>query len=564
MSDINYIPQVDYTSRDYTAIKADLLALIPSFVPEWTTRDSSDFGIALIELFSYMGDILNYYIDRSANEGFIGTASQRDSVLQIARMLGYTATAATPSTVTLTFYNSTGSPVVVPAGTQVATSYTTTTGSQIVFETNSAVTIPAKSGTVNGSNTVSATQGYTVTNEVVGTSTGEINQVWKLSKTSIIQSSISITCSSINFTQVPYLIDYSNYDPVFSAYTNSSGATYILFGDNVSGRVPNSSATIYATYRVGGGAYTNVAIGTITSILNYNVAGIAVSNLVAASGGADQESTDSIRINAPLSLKTLNRAVSLADYSALCKAAGVAKANATADVYSSVTVYFAPYGDSGVQGDGVTPSTIFNTWATTLTSYLSGKIPANTHVTFQPPSYVPVNLTASVTVAGQYKSAQVSTAVTAIITQLFAFDNVSFQDKIVLNDVMTAINSVPGVAYLKVNKLVRNDRDLTYTITNKASTGSVATLTTSVTHALTVGSTVQVNGVDSTYNGTFVVSAVTETTFSYALVSPVQSTTAASGSVTKLVIEDIVCGVNEIPTLNSTQLAITFTGGIAT
>ena len=105
MADINYVPQVDYTSKDYASIKEDMVSLIPNYLPAWTNRDTADFGITLVELFAYMGDVLNYYIDRSANEAFISTASQRDSVLQIARLLGYSPSKAVAATVTLTFSN---------------------------------------------------------------------------------------------------------------------------------------------------------------------------------------------------------------------------------------------------------------------------------------------------------------------------------------------------------------------------------------------------------------------------------------------------------------------------
>ena len=70
MADNLYVPQVDYTSRDFLSISSDMKALIANFAPQWTSRDSSDFGIVLIELFSYMGDLLNYSIDRAANESF--------------------------------------------------------------------------------------------------------------------------------------------------------------------------------------------------------------------------------------------------------------------------------------------------------------------------------------------------------------------------------------------------------------------------------------------------------------------------------------------------------------
>ena len=54
----NYIPQVDYTSRDFAAIRQDLIDLIPFYAPLWTNRDPADFGMVLIEAFAYVGDLL--------------------------------------------------------------------------------------------------------------------------------------------------------------------------------------------------------------------------------------------------------------------------------------------------------------------------------------------------------------------------------------------------------------------------------------------------------------------------------------------------------------------------
>lgn len=564
MADINYVPQISYTSRDYTAIKEDMISLIDTFLPTWTNRDTSDFGITLIELFAYMGDILNYYIDRSANEAFISTASQRDSVLQIARLLAYSPTAATAASVTLTFYNSTASPITVPALTKVATSASTYGTNQIVFETATAVTVPAKSGSVNGQAAVVANQGYTVSNEQVGQSSGDINQIWQISQSPVIQGTLSVVAGATNYAQVPYLIDYNSTDPVFSTYTNANKETYILFGDGVSGRIPDANAIITTSYRVGGGVAGNVAASALQTILTNNTYGLTVKNLTAASGGAEEETTDSIRVNAPLSIKSLNRAVSLADYAALAKNGGAAKANATADVYTSVTVYAAPYGDDGLADDGVTPSDVFNTLATTLATYFKGKIPANTTVTFQPPAYVPVSLSATITVLPQYKKTLVSTAVNTVITNLFAFDNVVFQDTITLTDVMSAITSVQGVAYAEITKLARADADITATLSTKAASGTAATMTTAASHGLLQGDTISIVSTDSTFNGTFVVATVpTSTSFTYALSSATILSASVTGTVTKLTVKPVVCHVNEIPQLNTNALALTFNGGLS-
>jgi hypothetical protein len=568
----NYIPQVDYTTRDYTSIREDLISLIKDFSPNWKNRDPADFGMTILEGFSYMGDLLNYYIDRAANEGFIGTASQRDNVLAIAKILGYKPTLSTAATVTLTLQNSTAGALTVPALSRFAnTSISSASSNQIIFETDAEVIVPAKVGLVNGSITVSATQGITYASEAVGTSSGVTNQVFQLKNTPVIEGSISLVVGGINYVEVPYLIDYSGYDPVFSTYTNADGITYILFGDNISGRVPPNSAAIVATYRVGGGAEGNVQPDTIKSVISVTVpTGISCSNQYidandsgAATGGADEETTDSIRINAPLSVRALNRAVSISDYSALTvQVNGIAKANSIAGAYSSITVFFAPFGDRGVEADNVTPTAKFTSLAAEVKDFLVDKIPASTTVTYQPPSYVDVNINLTVTCLPQYRQSLVQTAVSSIISELLAFDNVAFGDRITLQDVITAVSSVSGVAYAQVSKLVRYDDDLTYTISNKAASGTEATLTTSAVHALTVGSTVLVSGVDATFNGTFIVTAVpTTTSFKYALLSSVVSSVAASGSTTVLKTTDVVCTVNEIPEAGTVTL--TMSGGIS-
>jgi len=71
------------------------------------------------------------------------------------------------------------------------------------------------------------------------------------------------------------------------------------------------------------------------------------------------------------------------------------------------------------------------------------------------------------------------------------------------------------------------------TVTNKALTANVATLTTSAAHGLVVGNTVTVTGVDATFNGTYTLTAVPSTTsLSYAKVAADVASVASAGTVT--------------------------------
>ena len=71
------------------------------------------------------------------------------------------------------------------------------------------------------------------------------------------------------------------------------------------------------------------------------------------------------------------------------------------------------------------------------------------------------------------------------------------------------------------------------TVSNKALTANVATLTTTVAHTYSVGDVVVVTGVDATFNGTVIVTGVTSTTFSYSKTATNVVSVASSGTATK-------------------------------
>ncbi len=69
---------------------------------------------------------------------------------------------------------------------------------------------------------------------------------------------------------------------------------------------------------------------------------------------------------------------------------------------------------------------------------------------------------------------------------------------------------------------------ITASVNNKALTSNVATLTTTAAHGFAVGMTVEVSGVDATFNGSYTITAVTSTTFSYAKTASNVTSTAVS------------------------------------
>ena len=96
-------------------------------------------------------------------------------------------------------------------------------------------------------------------------------------------------------------------------------------------------------------------------------------------------------------------------------------------------------------------------------------------------------------------------------------------------------NDVPSVLLHDEYDVDKVYNPLVYSITTKALTSNVATLTTSATHKYAIGTEITVTGVDATFNGTFVITAVTGTTFSYAKIAANVTSVASTGSVSSTI-----------------------------
>ena len=81
---------INYTNREFTGIRNDLIQMAERFYPE-TFQDFSEasFGALLIDAVAYVGDQLSLHLDYNVNESFLDTAYQLGNVLRQGRILGY-------------------------------------------------------------------------------------------------------------------------------------------------------------------------------------------------------------------------------------------------------------------------------------------------------------------------------------------------------------------------------------------------------------------------------------------------------------------------------------------
>jgi len=111
---------IAYRVADFAGIRAALLAALPgeqelsSFAPA-----PGDLGLQILEWWAYLGDILTFYNERIASEAYLRTATRRDSLDRLVRVLGYRPRPGIAATGTLAVLARPGSgagALAVPAG----------------------------------------------------------------------------------------------------------------------------------------------------------------------------------------------------------------------------------------------------------------------------------------------------------------------------------------------------------------------------------------------------------------------------------------------------------------
>jgi hypothetical protein len=82
-------PEISYLAKDYQSFRQVILDRLALIMPEWRERHVPDLGIALVELFAYVGDQLSYHQDAVATEAYLHTARLRTSVRRHARLVDH-------------------------------------------------------------------------------------------------------------------------------------------------------------------------------------------------------------------------------------------------------------------------------------------------------------------------------------------------------------------------------------------------------------------------------------------------------------------------------------------
>jgi predicted phage baseplate assembly protein len=308
-------------------------------------------------------------------------------------------------------------------------------------------------------NVVKATHGET-RNEVLGSGDGsKALQQFALRQPPLtfvsaanpagVDSTLVVRVNDVEWHETDRFADLLPNDRKFITKTDDDGKTTVAFGNGQQGaRLPTGQENVQAVYRNGIGKPGNVKADQITQLATRPLGVKVVTNPLRASGGADKESRDQARQNAPLAVAALDRLVSTQDYADFARTfAGIGKASAAwlPDGYRQlVHVTIAGADDIPIEETSDPYRNLFKA----LHDFGDPYLPIQVEVR----RLLLLVIQARVRVLPDYLWEKVEPKVRAALLEKFSFANRELGQDALLSEAISAIHTVEGVQFVDVDK----------------------------------------------------------------------------------------------------------------
>ena len=327
------MPYTQLNNLDFNNIKNALKDYMRA-QSDFTDYDFEGSALSqLIDVLAYNTYYTAFNTNMVVNELFLDSATLRDNVVALAKQLGYSPKSVTSPTAKLDFDitftgGSIPASVIFKAGTGFVTNYDNTLYRYVLKE-------DAKVEVANG---VASFSEEFFEGSLVTTRT-EVNSVLKSQRFKIQNPAADLSTLVIKVYQSPTssafqeykradsILDIGSEDEVYFISEIEDEQYEIFFGDGVLGKKLADGETIEMSYVVTSGPSSNGAKSFTFNgrIQDENLVPITVpftvsiGSVVKSSGGADIESIDKIKYNAPKFYASQNRAVTVNDFKAIVR-----------------------------------------------------------------------------------------------------------------------------------------------------------------------------------------------------------------------------------------------------
>jgi hypothetical protein len=323
------MPQINVTELDFDNIKQNLKTFMQS------QAEFSDYNFegsalsVLLDTLAYNTHYNAVLAHLLANESFLDSAIKRTSVVSLAKTLGYTPRSRRCPVGTVNF-------TITPSGAYTSSTYTLSrdtvftsslNGTTYTFVPSEAVTATLQDVSGTGKfvfSNLKLKEGKRISNSFLIAAEKELDPVIIPNKdvdTSTLR--VRVQTSGSNFNVETYvlhtgILDINESSKVYFLEETIEGLYSITFGDDVIGKQLTAGNVVIVDYINTNGVTANGAkTFTCSATLTGGGEIKAYSGNVAASGGQNKESIDSIKINAPKYNSARERGVTASDYKSL-------------------------------------------------------------------------------------------------------------------------------------------------------------------------------------------------------------------------------------------------------
>ena len=305
---------------DFDDIKANLKSFLQD-QSEFQDYDFEGSGFAvLIDLLAYNTHYLGFNANMLANEMYLDSADIRKNIVSLAKMLGYTPTSPKSPTATVDILMNNIPTTVATITMAKGTAFTTSVdGETYQFVTNAVHTLTPTNGVYKFSS-IPLYEGTLVTFKYTADST-DVDQRFVIPSVSAdtstlkvsVQNSASDTTTS-TYTLATGITSINATSKVYFLQEMEDGKFEVYFGDDVLGNKLDDGNIVILEYIV---SNKDEANGASSFTLSGSIGGysdVTLTTVSSAQGGAEAQTKESIRYNAPLQYSAQDRAVTTGDY----------------------------------------------------------------------------------------------------------------------------------------------------------------------------------------------------------------------------------------------------------
>lgn len=337
------IANTSYVNKDFATIYPELLDIVKTLTNKWNpqTSNESDPGVVLLKLLGFIGDKLNYNIDKNVLEAFMPSATQTSSMRKLLSPLGYEMGYyhAATTKVQFTYLGD----ALDTSGAQTAKSFTLPALSTIITNDDSSIefiltqpatitgkNIPVEAEAIQGSiSTLTSGDSNTILLESIDTNRRVYFPVTMVAENGVFICNVDTPNSYWNRTKNLNTSLAGTYVYKFG-YDSSRGLPYIEFPDDIANLIGNG---LSISYVVCNGIDGNISARTLTTLVSptsdISIMGssdtisfedeggnelLSIKNLSASVDGADPETIDEAYSNYKKTVGTFDTLVTCRDY----------------------------------------------------------------------------------------------------------------------------------------------------------------------------------------------------------------------------------------------------------